>query len=201
VFFPSAMSRTLSPWLSDEEHQVRRLLGQRQAGDVLQRISTASEYSDSQSVYSRAPYSPYSDHVPNHALSALAARQDRNTLNDLAVSMLDLDDSRPSSYADPDEQDQLGELPDNAEDEDEDAGLSRMSMLGPKLSVHSRAPWEESVPEEDDSDAQSLRGKPSPTRGAFGKQLLGRPSADFQPKNSFESGSSYSSGQQKSTTL
>ncbi|THV07651.1 hypothetical protein K435DRAFT_833501 [Dendrothele bispora CBS 962.96] len=83
------------------------------------------------------------------------SRPDRNRLNDLAVSMLDMDEDRRSSYASTTyDEDDRHSSPETVQEGLDDT-MPRMSYLGPKMRFHSKAPWEledSPFPEEDDYD-------------------------------------------------
>ncbi|KAK1228614.1 hypothetical protein PQX77_008208 [Marasmius sp. AFHP31] len=110
------------------------------------------DQADTPSLYSHSVFSPDSSHyrspISNSGIS---------TLNDLAVSMLDMDEDQRSSFhsamydsvnSSMDNEDDYG-----GHDEEEDP---RMSYLGPKMRYHSKAPWEvDSALEEEDEDDET----------------------------------------------
>ncbi|KAK7059085.1 hypothetical protein VNI00_001709 [Paramarasmius palmivorus] len=66
-----------------------------------------------------------------------------STINDLAVSMLDMDDDSRSSQIYDSVHGRITPDDEFYEDDDEDdQSIPRMSYLGPKMRYHSRAPWE-----------------------------------------------------------
>ncbi|KAF9455052.1 hypothetical protein P691DRAFT_754169 [Macrolepiota fuliginosa MF-IS2] len=195
---------------------LRHLLDQRNArADPLGRYSTISEFSDTPSVYSRAFFSPR----PGDKLQPDSPENDfpynpptfqqrpRRLLDDPSSSMLDLDeDSRSSmtvseAYYDRDDEDSR-----SLEDDEGDEPLPRMSYLGPKMRVHSRAPWEledETVQEVDETESTghgSFIGMLTGGRGKSGQKTelmsprpsnVSRPSVEssrsfLNPKRSFD---------------
>lgn len=202
-----------SPADPHEDH-LRRLLDQRSTrADIQARFSSSvSEFPDTPSVYSHAYFSPrptdnasrsVKSPIPSRSLSN--SRPERNRLNDLAVSMLDLDDDDPdprASYASSDAygDDDRDDLHDDGED---DQPMPRMSLLGPKMRVHSKAPWEmddEPLHEGDETDsivdptyrrkAGSVRSNVGSSRDTFGRRST---ESSMQPKRSFETTSSQAS--------
>jgi hypothetical protein len=93
---------------------------------------------------------------------------DRELLNDPSASGLDLDDDYRSSYASSNTYEEDNEHILNLADVEED---SRMSMLGPKMRIHGRAPWEmgEDTLEEGDESDSSGRSYTFGTKRAKGK--------------------------------
>ena len=88
---------------------------------------------------------------------------DRQRLNIPTASSLDLDDDAHSVSASShilDDDESMSVEDDNAE---EDAETHRVSAYGPKMTVHSRAPWEAGGDESDDPADQ----EGSARRGAF----------------------------------
>jgi hypothetical protein len=82
-------------------------------------------------------------------------RTNVDRLNDPAVSMLDLDEDQRSSVA---SSDYYGDVQQPVGNDDQDL-LPRMSLLGPKMRFHSRAPWEmdeDALQEEDEPDDASF---------------------------------------------
>lgn len=135
-----------SPSDSHDDH-LRHLLDLRttRAG----RISAISQLSDTPSVYSRPYFSPrpvdrdlHSTHADSRYNSPTSpnsdARINRDRMNDPAASILDFDDSRSSISSSGVYDDNEQKIADNEDDEP----LNRMSLLGPKMRFHSRAPWE-----------------------------------------------------------
>ena len=77
---------------------------------------------------------------------------DREFLNDPAASVLDLDDDHRSSYASSNTYEDDDEPSQDPTEEEN----SRISMLGPKMRIHGRAPWEmgeDTLEEGDESDS------------------------------------------------
>ena len=167
--------------------------------------------SDSASVYSRAYFSPPCPDIneiePNstsfdcnvHAGSSTGRRPSRtgcDSLSDPAASGLDFDDEDDTDSCF-NTADATGDTQD--EDEDEDAS-HRMSIQGPKIRFHSRAPWEtgEDTFEEEESDYSGrsvVFGRKAKTAEAGLMQRLGRVSSrpsgessrsQVQSKASFE---------------
>ncbi|KAJ7706321.1 hypothetical protein B0H17DRAFT_1036724 [Mycena rosella] len=191
--------------LDVHDSHLRHLLDQRSA-----RAAVAMDYDDAESVYSQFSPRPNAFIHETRSLHSYRAApspsprppETRNRLNELAESMLDLDDdSRDPSDEDLD--------PDDAEDRDqpEDA---RMSLLGPKMRFHGKAPWEMDggVLEEEDepeSDRTSARGRDGIRKGlgfrssSRGTTASSRPSGESsrsqqaKPKSSFETTSSANS--------
>lgn len=133
------------------EDHLRRLLDQRTArADLHGRFPSASDFSDSPSVYSHAHFSPRSidkveleastSSLNYHALMSSEARHDRQRLNMPEASSLDLDDDPQPSYPSPifpgDDGFISEEMPDDTSSE------AHRVTYGPKMTVHSRAPWE-----------------------------------------------------------
>ncbi|TFK36841.1 hypothetical protein BDQ12DRAFT_227292 [Crucibulum laeve] len=90
----------------------------------------------SQSTSSYITADSYLHNTPHHH------RSHRERLNDPAASMLDLDDDPRSSYAPSELYQDQSRSSDDENDQEDDDSLPRMSMLGPKMRFHSRAPWE-----------------------------------------------------------
>jgi hypothetical protein len=116
------------------------------------RFSSISEFSDTPSVYSRAFFSPITPDkgevdLPDDCRfksfspqsSACEALSNPDRLNDPAASMLDLDDDPRASFA---SSDAYGDEEQDLSHDDDDEPMPRMSLLGPKMRFHSRAPWE-----------------------------------------------------------
>ncbi|RDB29180.1 hypothetical protein Hypma_015666 [Hypsizygus marmoreus] len=151
-----------SPSDPHDDH-LRLLLDQRATrADIQGRFSTLSQFSDTPSVYSRPFFSPrpvdqeslrspVAQSLKSPTASTFSARE---RLNDPSTSMLDLDeDPRLSMVSDVYEEDQ------QLVDDDDDEPMPRMSLLGPKMRFHSRAPWEmddETLQEENESDYGTL---------------------------------------------
>ncbi|KAJ6519685.1 hypothetical protein C8R45DRAFT_852801 [Mycena sanguinolenta] len=171
----------------DEDH-LRHLLDQRST--ALRQAMHLEDY-DSPSVYSAPYFSPRpNDIAETRSLHSYRASpsptppvESRTRLNELAHSMLDLDDEPvdddrvPDSEADPDDQDD-----------------SRLSMLGPKMRFHGKAPWEmdaETLDEEDEEDDRlSTRGRDGFRKGlssfrssSRGTTASARPSGESSRSN------------------
>lgn len=113
---------------SPADAQIRRLLDQRSARSEFSAAYDDGDL-DTPSIYSHAYFSPARSSSPDNSIM-----HERNTLNDLAVSMLEFDDEPAEDSADDD--------------------VSRMSMLGPKMRFHSKAPWELDAMLEEEEEAQ-----------------------------------------------
>lgn len=119
--------------------------------------------------------------------------------------MLDLDDDRPSSMASSDYygydiRQSIRNDDGDGDGDDDDEPLPRMSLLGPKMRFHSRAPWEmdeNTLQEEDEEDFDSFL---STAKRGFGFSSP-RQSTDQRPSgestrsqlNSFETAPSHRS--------
>ncbi|KAJ7596928.1 hypothetical protein C8J56DRAFT_301491 [Mycena floridula] len=114
-----------------------------------------SELSDTPSIYSRAFFSPRpDDELFPETYNSPSSFQDqgRNHLNDLAVSMLE-QDSELQHHSDDEEEDEEEDDDAHVLHDDNDQPLPRMSLLGPKMRFHTKAPWlEDTVPEDDESE-------------------------------------------------
>jgi hypothetical protein len=178
------MLRSMNSSSYPHDDHLRHLLDQRSArADINGRFSSVSEYSDTPSVYSHR-FSPipqdkgYGDNVKdiNFDIShpqlvnsePRSPMSDREMLNDPSASSLDLDDDYRSSYASSNTYDEDNENTLNAADVEEDP---RMSMLGPKMRIHGRAPWEmgEDTLEEGDESDSSGKSRAFSTKRAQGK--------------------------------
>ena len=142
------------------EDHLRRLLDQRTArADLHGRFPSVSDFSDSPSVYSHAHFSPrpvdrdlelssgsyhhFAVHERRPSVPQSPGITDRQRLNIPDASSLDLDDdSQPSYTPEPStsHDDDEGIAADGTGDDD--AEVHRVSAYGPKMTVHSRAPWE-----------------------------------------------------------
>ncbi|KAG7099066.1 hypothetical protein E1B28_000941 [Marasmius oreades] len=93
---------------------------------------------DTPSLYSHSVFSPQTVHLHSPLPSS-----GFGTLNDLAVSMLDMDDDRRSSFHSGVYEPANTSLDQESDPEDDpDVEDSRMSYLGPKMRYHTKAPWE-----------------------------------------------------------
>lgn len=205
-----------SPQDAHDDH-VRELLDRRTTRADINpgRFSSLSDFPDTPSVYSPALFSPrnvensepdsksHNYGTPVHPNSTPRMRSNRDRFNDPAASMLDLDDDTRSSIAFSDAYDDE-EVSQEPLDDDDNEPDPRMSLLGPKMRFHSRAPWEldeDSLQEDDESDnsanyiSQVRHGKSTDT-GA--KRGLGFASSSPRSSNSRPSGeSSRSQGKSK----
>lgn len=200
------MLRSINPPPDPHDVHLRQLLDQRATrADFQGRFSTLSQFSDTPSVYSRPFFSPRSvDREPTSPTTqsritspntfAYGHRTQRDRLDDPTASMLDLDEDPRLSTTSYDENDE-----EQSPDED-DEHLPRMSLLGPRMRFHSRAPWEMEggvFQEEDENDYGSLL---SISRKGFGRSSprsssASRPSGEStrsqaKSKHSFETTSS-----------
>lgn len=167
------MLRSMNSPRDHHDDHLRHLIDQRSArADLHSRYPSVSEYS-TPSVYSptSATFSPVPFDRENTLVSKVVGvgslsqgrsppyttieprtTSDREFLNDPAASALDLEDDCRSSYTSSNTYEDDDEPnPDSAEEED-----SRMSMLGPKMRFHGRAPWEmgeDTLEEGDESDS------------------------------------------------
>lgn len=197
-------TRTDAPY---HEDHLRRLLDQRTArADLHGRFPSVSEISDSPSIYSHAPFSPMPieradvdfqsanyvisthDRRPSEPLSPRSVMSDRQRLNIPHASSLDLDDDPRSSYAGTDIVDDDDASTQEGDNED-DGELHRVSAYGPKMIVHSRAPWEtgeDDIEESGEVDGSSKRGGFKFSKGESSKKskgLSGRAVHDSKPSN------------------
>ncbi|KAJ7042377.1 hypothetical protein C8F04DRAFT_993335 [Mycena alexandri] len=181
----------------NNEDQIRRILEQRAARAV------PMDY-DSPSVYSAPFFSPRPSESPSDSRSIRSFRETpspqiheaRSRLNELANSMLDLDDDDERQPSDDD--DDAAETVDADHDDPDD---SRMSLLGPKMRFHGLAPWEMDADtlEEEDEPEPDPRGRDGIRKGlgfrssSRGTTASSRPSGessrskDAKPKRSFDS--------------
>lgn len=143
------------------DDHLRRLLDQRAArADLHGRFPSTSDFSDSPSVYSHAHFSPrpvdradpdthtssYNYSTP-HSRIPSGSRTNRQRLDIPEASSLDLDDDpEPNSPVFPSEDEPI---PDDPADEMTD---THKVAYGPKMTVHSRAPWETGEEEFEDRD-------------------------------------------------
>ena len=113
---------------------------------------------------------------------------DRQRLDIPNASSLDLEDDSRSSFTEGSGRDEDDDHSSTEEgDNGEDTELHRVSAYGPKMTVHSRAPWE--TGEEDDDDPDELDGASRRgfkfSKGDGGKlkprQLNGRNVVDARP--------------------
>ncbi|KAG7450656.1 uncharacterized protein BT62DRAFT_527885 [Guyanagaster necrorhizus] len=145
------MLRSMNSPPDPHEDHLRHLLDQRATrADLHSRVPSLSEFSDTPSIYSHPFFSPQPPHreadtssLASQSLSRSSPRsgRERNRLNELAVSMLDLDEDPRSSFASSSVYNDEDQNDYNENDED-DEPMPRMSLLGPKMRFHSKAPWE-----------------------------------------------------------
>lgn len=176
----------------DGEH-LRRLLDQRAArADIHGRFPSLSEFSDSPSIYSHAYFSPRpaartdtgtSYHHTTHIRQPSELRSpmsDRQRLNIPEASSLDLDDDPRNSYMTAESSSPLEDLSEDesaTEEADTDATeVHRVSAYGPKMTVHSRAPWEteEDDDEQEEPDSAGIKGAFKFTKRDVAKKPWGR---------------------------
>ncbi|KAG2159720.1 uncharacterized protein EDB93DRAFT_1111655 [Suillus bovinus] len=191
-----------SPW--DAQDDLRSV---RSYAPPHTRFSSISEFSDSPSVYSHAYFSPdsrdiepntssYRYDVPDSSSQRRPSISNSDYLDDYAASSLDLDDEDVASVL-------INTLGDTENDDEDDDTSHRISVQGPKIRFHSRAPWEtgEDNIDENDSDHSAMSnvfGKKVKSKTAkadlmrhFGKSSSARPSAEsirsqVQSNSSFE---------------
>ncbi len=204
---PATMLRSMNSPPDPHDDHLRHLLDQRATrADLHSRVPSLSEFSDTPSIYSHPFFSPQpadrdvdTSSLASQSLSRSSPRpgRERNRLNELAVSMLDLDEDPRSSFAsssvyNDEEQD------DYDENDEDDEPMPRMSLLGPKMRFHSKAPWEldEGIVMEDEAESDRSRDHPknsfSPVEPLKTKKTSFE-SRRSQGKGSFESVSSQTS--------
>lgn len=202
-----------SPDVHSREDHLRQLLDQRAARADLRghgRFPSLSEFSDSPSVYSRPYFSPrpngaqldaslgtYDFILPPQGQSSAprSPMSDRERLRFPNASSLDLDDDSQCSSIDPSRGDDVS--PAASEEE-----LPRVSTYGPKMTVHSRAPWEldnDNASERDEPAVIGSGNKRSGHRKDGGKRVwgLGRPGSDRQSEKRPSTDSNRSQGKPK----
>ncbi|KAG2056944.1 hypothetical protein BDR06DRAFT_952006 [Suillus hirtellus] len=173
-------------------------------------FSSISEFPDSPSVYSHAYFSPDSRDIEPNTSSYCYDGPDTSSQRRLSVSNSDYLDDHAASSLDLDDEDvasvliNTADATDDTENDDEDDDSShRISVQGPKIRFHSRAPWEtgEDTIDENDSDHSAMStafGKKVKSKATkadlmrhFGKSSSARPSAEstrsqLQSNGSFE---------------
>ncbi|PCH33841.1 hypothetical protein WOLCODRAFT_160396, partial [Wolfiporia cocos MD-104 SS10] len=187
-----AMSVLSSP--EPREDHLRALLDQRTArADLHARFPSLSEFSDSPSVYSRAHFSPrpldraeldasFDLVVPASARLPPEPRppmSDRERLNFPNASSLDLDDDPASSCAGShvysDDDDDV-----SPPDDDDEPSPDLPRLCGPKMTIHSPAPWE--LGEDDAGDEHDLVPRRAPHKKAdAAKRVWGLAKAEKRP--------------------
>lgn len=171
------------------------------------RFPSISEFSDSPSVYSHAYFSPDSRDIepntnsyrydPDSSSQRRPSMSNSDYLDDHAASSLDLDDEDVAAVSI-----NTADTTDDTENDDEDDDAShRISVQGPKIRFHSRAPWETGgdTIDENDSDHSAMStpfGKKVKCKTAkadlmrhFGKSSSARPSAESTRSQAQSSGS------------
>jgi hypothetical protein len=147
TLFPVIMNTAIDT--QQEEQHLRHLLGQRSARtNTHGRLFSMSDLSDTPSMYSTAFFSPQT-HAPFDVDTRTIASDygpprpefdaiQRVILDDPSASAVDFSEDPRMSYA--------SNAESYASDKQLESDLSddevRMSMLGPKMRFHSRAPWE-----------------------------------------------------------
>ena len=148
--------------LNYDDH-LRRLLDQRAArADLHGRFPSTSDFSDSPSVYSHAHFSPrpvdradldaitsQHNYPTAHRRAPSDSRLNRHRLNIPEASSLDLDDDPEPTYPSPIFPDDEERIPEDAMDE---GAETHKVAYGPKMTVHSRAPWETGEDDDDDNE-------------------------------------------------
>lgn len=206
----------------NHEDHLRRLLDQRAArADLHGRFPSTSDFSDSPSVYSHAHFSPRpvdradhdartSSHIYSTAHRRIPSdsRTDRQRLNIPEASSLDMDDEHDASYPPsifPADEDNA------VEDTSDEVNDTQKVAYGPKMTVHSRAPWETGEEDNENHDEQdsvsakksvlyfSRKDNSKKSRGREHRQDGSRPSVDSirsqsRSKQSIESSSHLSVG-------
>lgn len=187
----------------NEDH-LRHLLDQRAARAHLHgRFPSQSDFSDSPSIYSHAPFTPQQPDIDAHSVafhytvsshhqSPLPSPDirprvsDRERLNYPNASSLDLDDDSQHSLfmGDSVEDDDDSSSQTSQEDDPDGEVDSRVSTYGPKMRFHSRAPWETGEDDELEQDNASSHSK----KRHGGKKSWGISSkASSEPRPSTES--------------
>jgi len=175
------MLRSINSLPDDHNGHLRNLIDQRNArADVHGRLSAAvSDFSDSPSVYNHSYFSPRPSEISDSRLGYAYSSSDVGSGRyDPNSSILDLTDDRRSSYVS-----QNYDNADSTSSEEmtiESETTARMSYLGPKMRVHSRAPWEEETLEE--VDEENVSGRSSFSRRHAAKSIA---SAFSSPRPSY----------------
>jgi hypothetical protein len=174
----------MSHYNSPNHDHIRQLLNQRHASTPHHsRFPSVSDVSDSPSVYSRSPFTPYVFNGVEQS-TPIPTFDDR----DQEPSTLDQSDGHRASYATArttygteETYGSRDELPPTDDDEPE----HRMSMLGIKMRFHSKAPWEaggEDILEEEEQERKSGDRPPSRSKRST-KGFAVRPSVDSSRSN------------------
>lgn len=142
-----------------QDDYVRQVLDERAVRPNFHAHFSASDLSDTPSEYSRSLFSPERGHsgepasptsahyLASHGHIPLSSNADRERLNDPSCSSLDFDDASDVSSRS------------SLCDEEEDSDQPCVSLLGPKMRFHSRAPWEmdDTLHEEDETTPELTR--------------------------------------------
>lgn len=210
---------------SPHDDHLRYLLDQRAArADLHTRFPSQSDFSDSPSLYSHGPFSPQQPHDTHNTPSTSfqytlsvhnpyhdeprSPVSDRERLNYPDASTLDLDDDPRSSYDGQSVRSSLRDLPDSGSEDDLDDDTveleevdNTVSTFGPKMTVHSRAPWEmdeeEDLPRNRKKKGVDKNLKPESIKRPWG--LGTRPSMESRPSS--DSGRSLSRSKQSFDTM
>lgn len=171
----------MSLYNSPNHDHIRQLLNQRHASNSTahhSRFPSASDASDSPSVYSRSPFTPRPfDKVEQPTPNPNFDGRDQNP------STLDLSDDPTASYATARTTYGTKSTYGSRDDlslTDDDEPEHRISMLGIKMRFHSKAPWEaggEDIPEEEEHERNSGDRPPSRSKRSI-KGFAVRPSVD-----------------------
>jgi hypothetical protein len=145
-----------------QDDYVSQLLDQRVARADFHARFSASDLSDTPSTYNHSLFSPHSSergdsgepasptsahYLASHGHVPLSSNADRERLNDPSCSSLDFDDADDVSSRS------------SLRDEQEDSDQPCVSLLGPTMRFHSRAPWEmdDTLQEENDTTPELTR--------------------------------------------
>ncbi|TCD69960.1 hypothetical protein EIP91_005549 [Steccherinum ochraceum] len=206
----------------NDDH-LRYLLDQRAArADLHARFPSQSDISDSPSLYSHGPFSPHPHDTHNTPSTSFHYTlsvhdnpdpqdppvSDRERLNYPDASTLDLESEPRSSYDQQSIRTSSQGFHDSGSDDDPDGDDAdrteeehRVSTYGPKMTVHSRAPWE--LGEEDELPRKSKKkGDKNMKPNDAGKRAWGlsaRPSIEHRP--SVDSNRSLSRSKQSFDTM
>jgi len=158
------MSRSGNSSRDPHEAHLKRLLDQRaNRSDIHIHPPSPSQYTDASSTYAES----ISSRLDRKDSRFKHPQNSHDRINDPSSSMLDLEDDGHSSYDSSNPDDLDDNVEDHMDDNDSADTQLRMSMLGPKMRFHSRAPWEtgEDIIEEEN---ESHNGIPSPTSNISG---------------------------------
>ncbi|KAJ3713556.1 hypothetical protein C8R42DRAFT_751635 [Lentinula raphanica] len=183
------MQRSPKSPVDPHDAHLRRLLDQRATrADLHSRVPSLSDCSDTPSLYSHAYFSPQPAHF-NSSLDEMSSnlaspiRSERDRFNDLAVSMLDMDDEPRSSYSSNEYDDLDGgdqsTIEQHQEEDEDELAMPRVSMLGLKMRFHSEAPWEtddsfaqQEEDSEDDGETHSILSSSNRSKGGPARHFL-----------------------------